>query len=371
MFAALPDHSIFGISPAPERNAARLTDLSTGSVMELPAGGMSARMSRQSGSGKVQSPGQFSPQIDLPGIASNIAAVTSCLWDNLTSTLSVHSWSDFANLTCQFNGLGDSAKSMWDFGKEVTGCASGGVADCFFTASDVALFVANQSCRPDWVNSCVNPAPPQQGGGGAATPATILGITPFGTPVAGQQFRVQIQVTNLMPSGYSIVAVGPGCPTNTSCVVPSGVITVAGNLMNVPLTLAQGSFNIFVQQLGQLSNGWPLSVGTPSSGGGGGSGKSPNVAISFSPNSVSNSGGGTWSYSVTVSESGGVPVTLVGLNVGGGDYSSNISQWFGSNQLPANGRLSGSFTTTGSPGNLTWTFTGAGLSWSGSVSLLQ
>ncbi|SPF56894.1 hypothetical protein SBA4_960034 [Candidatus Sulfopaludibacter sp. SbA4] len=73
---------------------------------------------------------------------------------------------------------------------------------------------------------------------------------------------------------------------------------------------------------------------------------------------------------MTISETGGAPVTLTGLNVGGDDYSADISQWFGSNQLPAHGRLSGSFTTTGGSVNLTWTFTGNGRSWSASVNLL-
>src|SRR5215472_6888071 len=93
--------------------------------------------------------------------------------------------------------------------------------------------------------------------------------------------------------------------------------------------------------LEQLSNPWPLSVGaSPSNGGGGGNG--PNVAISFSPSPVPNSGGGTWNHSVTISEIGGASVTLTSLNVGGTEYSSRISQWFQSNQLPANGKLSGS-----------------------------
>jgi hypothetical protein len=55
--------------------------------------------------------------------------------------------------------------------------------------------------------------------------------------------------------------------------VPSGVITVyGGQWMSVPVTLAAGSFTVYVVQLGQFSNGWPLTVGNPSNGGGGSSG---------------------------------------------------------------------------------------------------
>jgi hypothetical protein len=64
-------------------------------------------------------------------------------------------------------------------------------------------------------------------------------------------------------------------------------------------------------------------------------------------------------------------VTLTSLDVGGTEYLLRISQWFQSNQVPANRKLSGSFTITGSPGDMTWTFTGAGKSWSGTVNLLK
>jgi len=288
VFGALPDHTIFGVAPVPELNAVRLLDLSTGGAVELPADGRPARLIQHGSSGKTQEPGQAKPAIVLPGIASNIAAAASCLWNKVSSTLSVHSWQDFTNLLCQIASRGSEAQEMYDFGKEVTGCASLGVADCFFTAGDVALFISNASCRPDWVDACINPPSPPQGGGGGALPVIILGLTPFSTAVPGQQFRVQIHAANLVTSGASVVVTGPGCPTTTSCVVPAGVITFIGtDYMNVPLTLSQGNFTIQVLQLGQLSNGWPLSVGAAPGNGGGGNSNTPNLAISGSyPKSV-------------------------------------------------------------------------------------
>lgn len=85
----------------------------------------------------------------------------------------------------------------------------------------------------------------------------------------------------------------------------------------------QGGFTVYVQQLSQMSNGWPLAVGSALSNGGSG-GNTPNLAISIAPNPVPNSGGGSWSYSVTITETGGAPVTLIGLNVGENDYSSSL-----------------------------------------------
>lgn len=111
-------------------------------------------------------------------------------------------------------------------------------------------------------------------------------------------------------------------------------------------------------------------MGAPSGGAESSGNGTPNVAIAFSPNPVSNAGNGSWNYSLTLSETGGAAVALTGLSVNGHDYTSQISQWFGSNQIPASGNLSGSFTTTGNPGGLTWTITGGGKTWSGTVNLL-
>jgi len=390
VFAAVPDSNImFGVGGNPQRNSVQFVDLIGHHATELAADGASALQQPIGGPGGsgyralgAGHTGHYRPELDLPGLASDVAAVASCLWNNIASTLSVQSWSDFANLTCQLNGLGGDATEMWSFGKEITGCVSLGVADCFFLASDIALFVSNQYCRPDWVNSCINP--PSQGGGGGGSPSApiITGIT--GAPVPGQQSWIQIDVLSLSPAGASAAFVGPGCPTMQDCVVPSGVITVyGGQWMSVPVTLAAGSFTVYVEQLGQVSNGWPLTVGNPSNGGGGSSGSgggggggrswggsSPNLVITFSPNPVSNSGNNTWNLSMAVSETGGAPVTITGLSIGGGDYSSYISQWFGTNQMPAYGSWSGSFTVTGgSAGDLTWTFSGNGMSWSGTVTL--
>jgi hypothetical protein len=367
VFAAMPDkQTIFGLGPMPERNSIRLIDLSTNTAVEIPASGYTPqRPERASG---AEAAGRLRPEIDLPGVASNIAAVASCLWNNITSTLSVHSWSDFANLTCQMNGMGNDAKAMWNFGKEITGCASAGIADCFFLGADLGIFLGNASCRPDWVNACMNPGnpgnPPPVGGG--ATAAIILGITPLSTPVPGQQFYAQIHATNLVSSYASVAVTGPGCPQISSCVVPNGVITFIGtDYLNVPLRLAQGNFEIYISQLGQTSNGWPLSVGSPSGSGG----SSSNLAISFTPNPVSRSSDGGWYYSVTVRETAGTAVNLTGMKIGGGDYSSSISSWFGTTAIPAYGQISVSIKTTGSSGAMVWEFSSGSQTWSASVNL--
>lgn len=215
-------------------------------------------------------------------------------------------------------------------------------------------------------------APPSGGGppspGGGAGPATILGLTPLNTPVPGQQVVVQVHVANLQP-GAAVVATGPGCPTTTSCVVPSGVITPIGSdLINVPLTLAAGSFTIYVQQFGQLSNGWPLSVGgAPPSGGGTPSTGSLN--ITFSPNPVSRSSDGAWYYSVTVNETSGSAVTLTGMTISGQDYTSQISNWFGTSTVSAHGHLTVGIKTTGNAGPMGWQFSSGNTNWSAPVNL--
>lgn len=373
VFGALPNGTIIGVTPVVEHNTVRLLDLSTGNAVELPADGGSPRpLIRQGGSGNGQS--QAKPEISLPGIAQNIADTASCLWNQVTSTLNVQSWSDFANLACQIASRGSEGLEMYDFGKEVAGCASAGVADCFFLVGNVTLFLSNASCRPDWVNSCI--LNPPSGGGGSQTASIITNASPLSTPIPGQQFYEQLTVLNLSYADFSVVLNGPGCPntSNNTCVVHSNVITrLSDSIINVPLTLAAGSFTMFVTQTGLQSAGWPLTVngsGDPPPSGGNSNG---NLSISFSPSSVPNAGGGKWNYTVTISETAGGPITLTGLHIGGNDYSSYISQWFGS-QLPAYGRVSASFTTTGSPGNMTWTFIGntrsSSVSWSGTVNLL-
>jgi len=272
-------------------------------------------------------------------------------------------------LTCSLNSSGDSEKSMFDFGKEVTGCASLGVADCFFTASDVALFIGSPNCRPDWVNTCIlNPPAPGSGGGGGAVTPIILSATPLSPPVPGQRFILQLQILNLStPFTGSVIVTGPGCPTMNSCVVPAGVTTlITSELLNVPLTLAPGNFTSYISQLGQLSNGEAFSVG------GGGTPPGPTVgalSITFSPNPVQKSSDGAWYYTVTVTETNGSAVTLTGMNIGGNDYTSYISSWFGTNTVPAHGRISVNIKTTGSSGAMTWSFSGGGQTWSAAVNL--
>ncbi|MBS1875079.1 MAG: DUF1906 domain-containing protein [Acidobacteria bacterium] len=127
-----------------------------------------------------------------------------------------------------------------------------------------------------------------------------------------------------------------------------------------PYTIEATSFN------GSVTGNFTISLTVSAGGGGGGAG---NLQVAFAPNPVPRAPDGSWSYSVTLTETGGQPVTLTGLIVGGNDYTQYISSWFGSNQIPARGQLAGNFTTTGSPGSITWSFSGNGQTWSQSVTL--
>jgi hypothetical protein len=108
------------------------------------------------------------------------------------------------------------------------------------------------------------------GGGGSGTPH-IDNLTALGTPIAGQQFNVRIDGSGFSTNSALVVATGPGCQTFGACAVPNNVIggKSATQLGTVPLTLGQGTYQIFVQNgsSGTPSNGWLLTV-APASGGG-------------------------------------------------------------------------------------------------------
>src|ERR1700746_311585 len=60
--------------------------------------------------------------------------------------------------------------------------------------------------------------------------APISSLTPSPNPIAlGSQFSFTIQGTNFDPSTAQVYVMGPGCPTSTSCVIPTNVMTSKTN----------------------------------------------------------------------------------------------------------------------------------------------
>jgi len=64
-----------------------------------------------------------------------------------------------------------------------------------------------------------------------------------------------------------------------------------------------------------------------------------NVTVSANPNPVAQGDDGLWSYTVELSESAGVSTRLNLLRIDGRDYSGQIVNWFGSDQLAGSGSL--------------------------------
>ncbi len=70
-------------------------------------------------------------------------------------------------------------------------------------------------------------------------------------PIAGRQFLVRITGRDFEPEFVYIEAVGPGCPDARPCRVPNSALRETASmteaeLSNVPMTLASGTFKIFV-----------------------------------------------------------------------------------------------------------------------------
>jgi uncharacterized protein (TIGR03437 family) len=78
---------------------------------------------------------------------------------------------------------------------------------------------------------------------------------------------------------------------------------------------------------------------------------------------------GSWNFVLTVSEEGGFATSITGLSIGGNDYSSHISQIFGTSAIGARQSLSGCVSLAGVsvPTNLAFTFSGP--NWSTSLNI--
>ena len=95
----------------------------------------------------------------------------------------------------------------------------------------------------------------------------INNTTILTTPTPGWEFTVRIEGSGFNPDIIQVVVTGPGCRKFGPCTVSNNVLqnygSVTGNLIEkVPLTLAAGDFQIYVQNGtgGQASNGWPLTI---------------------------------------------------------------------------------------------------------------
>jgi hypothetical protein len=83
----------------------------------------------------------------------------------------------------------------------------------------------------------------------AAVPTTSSMSTSPNPIVRGSQFSFTISGTNFDPSTAQVYVTGPGCPTSTSCVIPTNVMTFKTNTTIVgPATISSpGTFSFFVQ----------------------------------------------------------------------------------------------------------------------------
>ena len=77
----------------------------------------------------------------------------------------------------------------------------------------------------------------------------IAKIEPETTPVAGQQFFVNIQGENLLPEVFHLKVIGEGCPESDPCKIPNDVLRGFSKFQptridHVPLTLSSGKFKI-------------------------------------------------------------------------------------------------------------------------------
>lgn len=136
------------------------------------------------------------------------------------------------------------------------------------SAGSYQLFVQNGSSLRDPVSKgttvTVQPAV-------LANPA-ISDVKYLFTPVGGKQFTVRIDGRNFDTNSIRVVVTGPGCTKFGACVVSNKVLKDFSALSNarlprVPLTLAAGKYQLFVQNAAtgtsRASAGWTINVNVP------------------------------------------------------------------------------------------------------------
>jgi hypothetical protein len=71
-----------------------------------------------------------------------------------------------------------------------------------------------------------------------------------------------------------------------------------------------------------------------------------NVVVSITPGTVIQTDG-AWGFNIHMAETGGAATRITGMKFNGADYTSSITQWFGSNHLAAKGTLDAPLSGTG------------------------
>lgn len=216
LLVAFPDsRSVIGIHPDGERNRVRLFDVTSNRSIEvspfedannIAEGPVSvSRSVRQS-----EAPAVGQPATDVYGTAT-------CVWNLITSGLSNYfggrswGWSDIAGLVCNFRSASDDVKQMIDLGKSIGGCAVLSWFDCVNAGVEIGLLAGNQSCRPDWMNTCF--------AAGSGGDFSIQGTPSSQSVVQGQSAVFTVTATftggfNTPISGFSVSNLQSGASAN-------------------------------------------------------------------------------------------------------------------------------------------------------------
>jgi uncharacterized protein (TIGR03437 family) len=144
---------------------------------------------------------------------------------------------------------------------------------------------------------------------------------------------------------------GSGGTATASLTVNASQLTTGNNT----ITASYGASNGFAASSGSVT----VSVGAstvPST-----------VVPSVTPNPVFQAPDGTFLYTVRLSEIAGTAATLTGFTMDGFDHSSQIQNWFGSANLPANGTISAALGSQPSSVPVNWAFGFSGTDASGAT----
>ena len=202
------------------------------------------------------------------------------------------------------------------------------------------------------------------------------------TPAIGTTTTVTANPTSILPSGNTTLtatvkaASGTIAPTGSvSFTLGSGASLGAANLSgsggtatasltvnasqlitgNNAITASYGASNGFAASSGSVTVG----VGVPTV---------PAIVVpSVSPNPVFQAPDGTFLYTVRLSEIAGTAATLTGFTMEGFDHSSQIQNWFGSANIPANGTISAALGSQPSAVPVNWVFGFSGTDASGAT----
>lgn len=174
-------------------------------------------------------------------------------------------------------------------------------------------------------------------GGSAVVTATVKANSGTGTPTGTVYFTMG---TNSL--GTATLS-GSGGTATASLTVFGGQLPAASNTIQA----FYGGSPAFNSSTGTTT----LNLGAPS--------VNSKVTLSVSPNPViqqaPDSTGATFVFTVTLTETAGVPTTLTNFSFAGVSYAASIVKYFGSNTLPANGKLTGTLRSNSIPAPSTQT----------------